>query len=339
MKSGESTPWKYPVTVGVAFRVIINVASPSHEAATGEYTEHKKAPIYYGGRTYLDVPIISGNALRRYVKEALIVTAEKHGLPIGNLCRKGIFTHWNTKRDLSNDVGIGKLAVNNVKDCLRKCVMEDAAGFMYAEKDARRGASIVRFSRLHVATMKPTYESLSQAKVYPIQFARHVPGKEEGKGKSGQMVFRVEHISGEFAGLVTLDAHLLGFDDYTQQYFVKVPDDVVKRAEAVLEAMYIALNRLGAMKARSMTVGDVTSLTITVAQGLFTPTDPARRDYIESTVNEAQKYEELTGWKVNVITYPQESAGIAEAFTKAKEKLGELLRESLAGGSNAGQSP
>ncbi len=334
MKSDKSTLWEYPVTVGVAFRVIINVASPSHEAATGEYTEHKKAPIYYGGRTYLDVPIISGNALRRYVKEALIVTAEKHGLPLGNLCRKGIFTHWNTKRDLSNDVGASDLAVNDVKNHLRKCVMEDVAGFMYAE-----GASIVRFSRLHVATMKPTYESLSQAKVYPIQFARHVPGKEGGKGKSGQMVFRVEHISGEFAGLMTFDAHLLGFDDYTQQYFVKVPDDVVERAEAVLEAMYIALNRLGAMKARSMTVGDVTSLTITVAQGLFTPTDPARRDYIESTVNEAQKYEELTGWKVNVITYPKESAGIAEAFTKAKEKLGELLKESLAGGSNAGQSP
>ena len=97
--------WKYPVTVGVAFRALINVASPSHELATGEYTEHKKAPIYYGGRLYLDVPVISGNALRRYVKEALIVTASKNELPLGNLCRKGIFTHWNTKQDISEDIG------------------------------------------------------------------------------------------------------------------------------------------------------------------------------------------------------------------------------------------
>ncbi len=325
MGEETSTRWKYPVTLGVAFRVLINVASPSHEAATGEYTEHKKAPIYYNGRTYLDAPIISGNALRRYVKEALIITAEKHGLPLGNLCRKGIFTHWNTKQDLENDVGANNIAVKNVKNLLKKCVMEDVAGFMYAEG----GASIVRFSRLHVATMKPTYEALTYAKVYPIQFARHVPGKEKGESKSGQMIFRVEHVSGEFAGLITLDAHLLGFDDYTQQYFIKTPDEVVERGEAVLEAMYVALNRLGAMKARSMTVGDVTSLAITVAQGIFTPTDPARRDYIESTVREAEKYEELTGWKASVITYPEGSAGIAEAFKKAKEELGKLLEGSL----------
>jgi len=325
MSTNTGTPWKDPVTVGVAFRVLINVASPSHEAVTGEYTEHKKAPIYYNGRTYLDVPIISGNALRRYVKEALIVTANKHGLPLGNLCRKGIFTHWNTKQDLKDDLGVDKISTDEVHNLLKKCVMEDVAGFMHAEG----GSSIIRFSRLHVATMRPTYESLNQAKIYPIQFARHDPRKEKGKGKSGQMIFRVEHISGEFAGLITLDAHLLGFDDYTQQYFVKTPDDVVKRGEAVLEAMYLALNRLGAMKARSMTAGNVTSLAITVAQGLFTPTDPAKEGFIESTVKEAEKYKELTEWEAKVITYPEGSASMAEAFEKAKEKLSELLKKSL----------
>ncbi len=322
--SGKTTPWKYPITVGVAFRVLINVASPSHEAATGEYTEHKKAPIHYNGKTYLDVPIISGNALRRYVKEALIVTASKHGLPLGNLCRKGIFTHWNTKTDINEDVNVGSISVDKVKDLLKKCVMEDVAGFMYAEG----GASIIRFSRLHAATMKPTYESLSQAKVYPIQFARHVPGKEKGGGKSGQMIFRVEHISGEFAGLITLDAHLLGFDDYTQEYFVDV-GGVGRRAEAVLEAIYLALNRLGAMKARSMTIGDVTSLVITVAQGLFTPVDPARKGFVEATLKEAEAYRKLTGWGVEVMVYPKNEPSIGEAFEKAKNKLSELIGNSL----------
>ena len=326
---GSRTPWKYPVTVGVAFRVLVNVASPSHESSTGEYTEHKKAPIYFGGRTYLDVPILSGNALRRYVKEAMIVTAGKHGLPLGNLCRKGIFTHWNTGQDVKDDVGEGRVTINRVKELLRKCFMEDAAGFMYAEG----GASIVRFSRLHAATMRPTYKSLTQAKAYPIQFARHVPGKEGGReGRSGQMIFRVEHVSGEFAGLVTLDAHLLGFDDYTQEYFVgKLPDDVVERAEAVLEAIYLALMRLGAMRARSMTVGDVTSLVITVAQGIFTPADPAREGYIELTEREAKGYKDLTGWGVKVIKYPGEAASLADAFRKARDELRSLLEDSLGG--------
>ena len=189
----------------------------------------------------------------------------------------------------------------------------------------------MRFSRLHVATMRPTYESLAHAKVYPIQFARHDPRRGSGKEKSEQMVFRVEHISGEFAGLMTLDAHLLGFDDYSQRYFVdKIPDDVVKRAEAVLEAMYLALRRFGAMKARSMVVGDVTSLVITVAKGLFVPADPARPNYVEETEREAAAYKELTGWEVSVFKYPSEECGnLAEAFRKAKESLDNILKEAL----------
>ncbi len=331
----SSNPWKYPVVVGVGFRAVINVSSPSHEEAVGEYTEHKKAPIYYGGNLYVDVPIISGNAVRRYVKEALVQVALSTGLPVGKLCMKGIFTHWNTEEDLKEDVGLNKLKTtdDSVSEALKKCVIEDVSGFMYAVG----GASITRFSRLHVATIKPTYEALSKARVYPIQLARHDPRRGRGGGeKSGQMIFRVEHVSGEFAGLMTLEAHLLGFNDLSYKYFISKPNEVIKRAEAVIKAMYLSLLRFGAMKARSLTVLGINSVVITVSKGYFIPTDPAVSNYLERTVSEAKGYEGLTGWGVKVITYPgvegaEEASSVAEAFSKAKEEVGRLLKDSLGG--------
>ncbi len=331
----NQNPWKYPVVVGVGFRAVINVGSPSHEEAVGEYTEHKKAPIYYEGTLYVDVPIISGNAVRRYVKESLIQVALSKGLPVGELCRKGIFTHWNTSTDLKEDVGLTKLSTSDesISNALKKCVIEDVSGFMYAVG----GASITRFSRLHVATVKPTYEALSKSRVYPIQLARHDPRRGKGGGeKSAQMIFRVEHVSGEFAGLMTLETHLLGFNDLKYKYFVKVPDEVIERAEAVVTAMYLGLRRFGAMKARSLTVLGINSLVITVSKGYFTPIDPSMSNYVELTTKEAKGYKELTGWDVKVVTYPpmegtEGASSIAEAFNKAKEEVVKLLNESLGG--------
>ncbi len=348
MSGKRALTWKHPVTLSLAYRFVINAASPSHELVTGEYTEHKKADIYWGGRLYTNVPIISGNAVRRYVKEALRDIAVSKGLPLGGLCRRGIFTHWNTSRDMKEDVGTS----DDFLEGLRKCVMEDVSGFMLAEGNR----SVIRFSRLHVSMVKPVYEDLENASVYHIQFARHDVRRgakgEAGEKLSGQQPFRVEHVSGRFAGVITLDAHLIGYDDIgyggsePKGYFIS-KKKVIERAEAVVKAISDGVyRRFGSMKARSLTVIAQDTAVLAVVKGVYTPPDPSlegsSEKYVELVKKDLKAYTDLMGVDAHLIVVGGGCAGgsegrvniscfdtVPDAFQKAAEVVREYLKSAI----------
>lgn len=228
----------------------IDVASPSNQGSVGNVTFAKTFTIPTT-RSPAKVPAISGPALRHTYSVHLARLAAARGLPVCDLCRRGLFLK-HGDLDVMKSLGARPLIPGEVEggiEVLRElerriiegCVVEDVTGFMVTgikrksesekKKDGTVNQTVRRTSRI-LFSYALGIPGLSR--VSPESRARHILGMEKGESDySAQMVFHVQRVSGLFALAFVL--HLAGVGRTSDEYGdpVELEDAEGRRAVAV----------------------------------------------------------------------------------------------------------
>jgi len=80
------------VFLSIRGRALVNVEALNMTESVGNYVKHRRVPVIMPGTytTYF-VPAISGESIAHGYQAVLAEEAEKNGIPVCNLCKKGIF--------------------------------------------------------------------------------------------------------------------------------------------------------------------------------------------------------------------------------------------------------
>jgi len=299
------------VYVGVSGRFLVNLEALNMAESVGNVVKHKRAPIVVktkDGFTVHFVPVISGASIAHGYQEILARIASEMGLPVCDLCAKGIFLKHSSTELLKSDrlnkehrerlLKLQKDVHGFEKEVISSCVVEDVGGFLYP------GATPVkRTSRFFVGYMIP---SLAHPEAYASEALFHVrydPERPAGGGESEQAIYYVETGSALYVLNMALDIDGIG---RTSAIKVETLDDRDKRIEAALKALAILVTNLefGAKRSRFLPQWVVESLVVTASRKYpFNPVPGHFDNYIELTKKFADSHSRTLDDEIAIAAY------------------------------------
>ncbi len=329
------------VWLSLAWRARINVEALNMAESVGNYIKHRRAPIavYENGKYVLRyVPVISGESLGHAYQCWLAHEAEKMGLNVCAMCKRGEMVKHGSRAVLK-DEGL-RTEVDTVKDAeelekilIKNCVVEDVGGFLVPTR-----VPVKRTSRFYVGYLIPALEDIKAATLDPQFHVRHAPSmigreKELGITEKGQAIYYVEVGSAIYTGSFALDAGSIGYTSMTKVEEVLPKDERIKRAEASIKALYYVLQGLfGANRTRFQPDYKLLSVVAAIcADGPFNVSPGHTREYIVDTVRRCEKFAELTGISPVIYAYVDEPdvkvPNKVQRFETVEELVSKLVDE------------
>lgn len=267
----------------MSFRLKVEVEALNMVEAMGAYSRHRTVSLLKPrgeGKGYRLViaPAVSGQAVAYGYMKSLVELATRKNLPLCDQCRNyenrgGFIKH-------------GTDSTGNQEELIRKCVVDDIAGFMIAQANVRR-TSPIQFSY-----MVPDIDS-SDVSIEP-QF--HVRAPMPGQKPQP---FQVEAGTAIYVLGVALDIDKIGVVAGEGGEPKKVVDSRVPRVRIAIQALANLIEGLsfGAKKARYLPVYDVVGAIAALSHPVPFMVSPARvgRDgnYISKTLSRASNYVDL----------------------------------------------
>lgn len=265
---------------------------------TGNYAKHRRVPyLLYDKENQkfkvIYVPALSGESLAHayqvFLKEeAKAVYGE--GIPVCEDCMKGEFFKSMDKKHLALKTG-DKIPENveTIEELIiRKCLVEDIGGFLYAERPP-----IKRTSAFQVSYAVPIKDAALQSVAEPQLHARHAQLREIPKKETGvapeQMLYYVETGSAFYGFTFNLDVDAIGISALTGKLILE-EEEKIKRINTSIRALVrmISSRQFGAKLSRFFPVGRIVGVVTCLTQGPFAVTSPIYRAHAEFTAKRLQ---------------------------------------------------
>ncbi|QOJ78821.1 type I-A CRISPR-associated protein Cas7/Csa2 [Infirmifilum lucidum] len=295
------------LSVGVRFEA--NVEALNMVEVSGNYARHRRVPyvITEGGRLkVVYVPAVSGESIAHGYQVALAEEAKALGLPVCSYCSIGEFLKSMDEEHAAEkfDGKVPKLSGRSKKEELvsvvgeiesgivRKCVVEDVGGFLYAGNPP-----VKRTSRFMVSYALPIKSVATYATLEPQLHARHArTAGERREGAAEQMIYYVETGTAVYGFTFNLDFAGVGVSSYSGRALV---DDVKKRRLAAARALYRVLSSqgFGAKLSRFLPGGGAVAMVATLTERPFTVTSPIYDGFAESTRERLERVKATFGEK------------------------------------------
>ncbi|WP_048147281.1 type I-A CRISPR-associated protein Cas7/Csa2 [Pyrococcus abyssi] len=271
------------LSVGVRFEA--NVEALNMVETAGNYTKHRRVPYLVeedGKLKTIYVPAISGESLAHAYQEHLVKEALRMNLPVCEDCHRGEFYKSMNKVHLQKKISPIPNDPRKIEEAIiRKCVVEDVGGFLYAEKPPVR-----RSSTFQVSYALPIKSMALFATAEPQLHARHAQLDTSSKkgNVSEQMIYYVETGTALYGFVFNLDLDGIGVSAITSEP-VLGEEEIKKRREAALMALFRMLSsaQFGAKLSRFFPVGGITELVVSVTEHPFVVTSPIYEGYAEKT--------------------------------------------------------
>jgi len=312
--------------LSVRGRVLINVEALNMTESVGNYVKHRRVPVVLpeAGNTTLFVPAISGESIAHGYQYMLAQTALERGVPVCNICRRGIFLK-STNRSVFISQFRDKLEKSlsekkSLKDAfdferfvIENCLVEDIGGFLYApgeqelfEKKEDKNLSgkitkenVKRTSNFFTGYMIPVRESLQSSVIEPQLHSRYALGtpfvkREEGQARArGQMIYNIELSSAVYSFSFDLDARFIGKATY---YYSNIGEEITvdrnRRVETALDAFrkFVREMLFGAKRTRFLPIIDWESMVIAVSDDVWTVPSPFTIRYLTNSLKKTEKF-------------------------------------------------
>ncbi len=280
------------VFVSIRGRVLINAEALNMTESVGNYVKHRKVPVI-SPKTYVTyfVPAISGEAIAHGYQEVLAKIAEKNGLPVCNLCRKGIFLKSTNENVFTDAFGKNVPGDDNdlEKAIISGCMVEDIGGFLYAHGNR----NVKRTSSFSTGYMIPVNEAIESVVIEPQLHQRHALGTRHVESQ-GQMIYYVELSSAPYVFSFDMDTSLIGRLAFSVEHAgekVVSGEEIKKRKITALDALqeFLAEMLFGAKRTRFLPVIDWESIAIAVSDDIWTVPSPSSVSYILNALNKLEK--------------------------------------------------
>lgn len=274
------------VSIGIRFEA--NVEALNMVESTGNYSKHRRVPYIIKeeeGYRIIYVPAISGESLAHAYQVFLVEEANEiySSPPICEDCKSGVFFKSMNKEHLKPKVegDISKLSSHDIEQSIvRKCLVEDIGGFLYAEKPPVR-----RSSAFQVSYALPIKPAVLYSITEPQLHARHAQVQEKAKGNiSEQMIYYIETGTALYGFTLNLDLSAIGLSSISGEKILK-DEEIKKRRYVALRALLrmISSQQFGAKLSRFFPVGGIVSVTVSVTKHPFSISSPIYEEYISMT--------------------------------------------------------
>jgi len=287
------------LSAGVAFEA--NVEALNLVETTGNYSRHRKIPYIWRDQETKEfrviyVPAISGESLAHAYQELLVEEATRiygreEKVPVCPDCKTGEFFKSMNKAHLRGkfEGDPSKTSPDNIeKEIIKKCLVEDIGGFLYAEKPPIKRSSSFQFS---YAVPVKTTALLST--VEPQLHARHArmievkkksqkedestEGEVQNKERKAeeQMLYYVEAGTAIYGFVFNLDLEAIGKSSYDGKPVIN-DEEIKKRKNVAISAFarLVSSRQFGAKLSRFFPAGDIVSLYVAVTSSPFSVTSP-----------------------------------------------------------------
>lgn len=305
----EST--KHLALVG---RLTLNMASLNNEGTEGNAIQPRTATVVEDGKLYT-VPTISGDMLKYWHAKHLSEIAQDRGLPLcENVKRKSPDPnrlkgelndlHWIQDRIEAASGWSGKLGDQETRELERElyrlvaseCVVTDAHGLLItevspeAENDEGFSASVAvqRTGRVQVGYMVGRPKTNATKHHIHAKYTKHRTGirSRESSSGEGQNLFTRPATSAEYAMVVTIDLHGIGFNDESNQREVEGVDLRARQKASVDALSQTLMNQPGANSSQQFPhVMDFEGAVVTSESNCPAPTVSAMKDGYLDTLN------------------------------------------------------
>ena len=316
--------------VSVRGRVVINVEALNMTESVGNYVKHRRVPVIMP-ETYATyfVPAVSGESIAHGYQQVVAEEAQKKGIKVCELCKKGYFLKSTNEEVFKTSFGVDPPndTTKFESTVIENCVVEDVGGFLYAP--ARGGVNVKRTSNFYVGYMIPTKESLENTVIEPqlhTRYALGTPFVERGGGAAGQMIYYVELSSAAYTFSLDLDTKYLGKASFSMENAGKTvvsEEERKKRIGVVLDAIskFMIEMLFGAKRTRFLPVIEWESAVIAVSDDIWTVPSPFSKNYVERVEEKLKK----VNCNTQLFIYKKETgfeAVIIDAINEAKKRAG-----------------
>ena len=327
--------------ISLGARVKLNAEALNMVESVGNYVRHRRAPIAFkrGDEFVLRyVPAISGESIAHGYQVILANLAQAIGLNVCDNCKQGYFLKHSRKEFLEDE--LKKILSSKGSDIdkshmlereiVRKCVVEDIGGFLYAESPPTK-----RTSRIAFGYILPVEDAIRSAAIEAQFHVRYSPSAR----REEQAIYNVE-VSSAVYGLSTyLDLDGIGYTSMVKRELAVSEEERAKRMEIALKALAQLVGNIdfGAKKTRFMPSWEVVSAVATLSEPIpFQVSSPTSSRYLDSTAERASKMVEALALgsspiqeKITIYTYPEEPSAQPENIAIRKAKTFEELMAML----------
>lgn len=300
--------------VALVGRLTLNMASLNNEGTEGNAIQPRTATVVEDGKLYT-VPTISGDMLKYWHAKHLSEIAQDRGLPLcENVKRrspdpnrlKGELNdlQWIQDRIEAANGWSGKLDGAETRELETKlyglvaseCVVTDAHGLLITEvspetengQGFNASVAVQRTGRVQVGYMVGRPKTNATKHHIHAKYTKHRTGirSRESASGEGQNLFTRPATSAEYAMVVTIDLHGIGFNDEANQHEVE-EDGLRARRKASVDALSQTLmNQPGANSSQQFPhVMDFEGAIVTSQSNCPAPTVSAMRDGYLETLN------------------------------------------------------
>jgi len=291
------------IFLSIRGRILVNVEALNMTESVGNYVKHRRVPVIMPGTytTYF-VPAVSGESIAHGYQAVLAEEAEKNGIPVCNLCKKGYFLKSTNDKVFESSFGIKPpdSEADFERTVISKCLVEDVGGFLYAPRAG--GKNVKRTSNFFVGYMIPTKESLEGTVIEPQLHSRYALGTPfVEREQMGQMLYYVELSSAVYAFSFDLDSKFIGRTTFVlekagEPVTFRQGDSREKRISVSINAVsnFLRETLFGAKRTRFLPVVDWESMIMALSDDVWTTPSPFTTNYTENSLRKLEKTNENT---------------------------------------------
>lgn len=182
-----------PLYLAATFRILTNVEALNAIEPLGNVIRHRKASIAVsraGSIEIITVPTASGEALRHTYQYILAQLAALKGIALCRWCKLGEFIKhgvltpelYQDEKDLYSVLESDKAPEEKELEIVKRCVVEDVAGFLVPAR-----VPVKRTSRIQVSYLIPSMVEVSRG-VFAVDIQFHVRHAPQAEAKAPQKV-------------------------------------------------------------------------------------------------------------------------------------------------------
>jgi CRISPR-associated protein Csa2 len=206
-----------PLYLAATFRILTNVEALNAIEPLGNVIRHRKASIAVsraGSIEIITVPTASGEALRHTYQYILAQLAALKGVALCRWCKlsefikHGVLTPelYQDEKDLYSVLESDKAPEEKELEIVKRCVVEDVAGFLVPAR-----VPVKRTSRIQVSYLIPSMVEVSRG-VFAVDIQFHVRHAPQAEAKAPQKVqprpqsiYYIESASAVYTFSIVLD--------------------------------------------------------------------------------------------------------------------------------------